>query len=147
MNASLAYLFKSRALISVDYEFLDYSDASFNDRSGYPNDYSGTNSSIDQNLGSSHQIRVGAEYKFNPFVARLGYNYQGNPYKESLRYNDESRSTYSIGGGFRNRNFNFDVALNYRETQIRSYLYSSADVPALTNESATNLIFTVGWRW
>ncbi len=147
VNASLAYLFKSRALISVDYEFLNYSDASFNDRSTYPNDYSGTNSSIDQNLGSAHQIRVGAEYKFNPFVVRLGYNYQGNPYKQSLRYNDESRSTYSIGGGFRNRNFNFDVALNYRETQIRSYLYSSADVPALTNESATNLVFTVGWRW
>lgn len=147
VNVSLAYLIKQRAAISVDYEYLDYSDASFNDRTSYQADFSPENEEINQLLGSSHQLRVGAEYKFNPFVARLGYNYQGNPYSSDQTYNDESRSTYSVGGGFRNKNFNFDVALNLRETEIRSYLYASSDAPANVTETSTNLIFTVGWRW
>ena len=146
VNASLAYLFMSRALISVDYEYLDYADANFNDRASYPTDFSGTNLNINDELGSAHHIRIGAEYKFNPFVVRAGYNYEASPFMEN-QINNNDRSTYSIGGGFRNKNFNFDAALTYRESQLRNYLYSSADVPATTNESVTNLVFTVGWRW
>jgi len=147
INASLAYIHKQSGIISVDYEYVDYSNATFNDRSTFQNDYSMQNNEIRQNFEAAHHVRVGAEYKINPFVVRLGYNYQGNPYKKSLIYNDESRSTYSIGGGFRNNNFNFDVAVNLRETKIRSYPYRSADAPVMTTENANNLIFTVGWKW
>ncbi|MBL4710772.1 MAG: outer membrane protein transport protein [Flavobacteriales bacterium] len=145
--ASMAYLLGQNGAINAEYEYLNYSSASFYDKSKYPNDYSPQNDEIDLLLTSAHNVRVGAEYKFNPFVARIGYNYQGNPYDSQLTEVGEGRSTYSIGGGFRNKNFNFDMALNYREMSITEGIYSTVDAPAVIDESETNLVFTFGWRW
>lgn len=145
--ASLAYLLGQNGAINAEYEYVNYSSANFNDKSDYPNDYTPQNNEIDRLLTSAHNVRVGAEYKFNPFVARIGYNYQGNPYESKLTESGEGRSTYSIGGGFRNKNFNFDVALNYREMEVTEAIYNTVDAPALINESETNLVFTFGWKW
>lgn len=147
VNASFAYLYKQRGAINVEYEFVDYSTAFFNDRSEFSNDYSPQNDEIESLLTHAHNVRIGAEYKFNPFVIRAGYNYQGNPYNEKLTIADESRSTYSLGGGFRNKNFNFDVGLNWRKMNIDENFYNSTDAIATIEERETNVVFTVGWRW
>ncbi|MFT6166423.1 MAG: hypothetical protein ACJAV5_000083 [Vicingaceae bacterium] len=147
INASIAYLFMQKAAINIEYEFVDYSTAFFNDRTKFSNDYSAQNDEIENLLVSAHNIRVGAEYKFNPFVIRAGYNYQGNPYDDNLTIADESRNTYSFGGGFRNNNFNFDVGINWRKMNINENFYSSTDAIATIEERETNVVFTVGWRW
>lgn len=147
INASIAYLFMQKAAINIEYEFVDYSTALFNDRNEFSNDYSTQNDEIETLLVSAHNVRVGAEYKLNPFVIRAGYNYQGNPYDENLTIADESRNTYSVGGGFRNNNFNFDVGINWRKMNINENFYSSTDAIATIEERETNVVFTVGWRW
>ena len=147
VNASIAYIFLQKAAINVEYEFVDYSTAFFNDRNKFSNDYSPQNDEIETLLVSAHNVRVGAEYKFNPFVLRAGYNYQGNPYNDKLTIADESRNTYSFGGGFRNNNFNFDVGINWREMNRNENFYNSTDAVATIEEKETNVVFTVGWRW
>jgi hypothetical protein len=147
VNASLAYLFMQRAALNVDYEYVNYSTSFFNDRNEFNNDYTPQNDGIEEFLTSAHHVRVGAECKINPFVIRAGYNYQGNPYSVNFTDADESRSTYSIGGGFRNKNFNFDVAMNWRNVALTEKFYDSADQTATIDERETNVVFTFGWRW
>ena len=75
-NAGIAYAFGAVALLSVDYELANYGNCRY--RLAYYDDnydFSYTNQDIKDNLGASHQIRVGAEIKFHPALAlRLGYN-------------------------------------------------------------------------
>ena len=147
VTASLAYIILQRAAINVDYEYIDYSTAFFNDRQGFQNDYSFQNLEIQDILTNAHHVRVGGEFKINPFVLRAGYSYQGNPYDPEFSISDESRNTYSLGGGFRNKNFNFDVGVNWRQMTLNERFYSSTDAMAAIEETETNVIFTFGWRW
>ena len=147
INASMAYIFMQKAAINIEYEFVDYSTAFFNDRTEFSNDYSAQNDEIEDLLVSAHNVRVGAEYKFNPFVLRAGYNYQGNPYNDNRTIADEGRSTYSFGGGFRNKNFNFDVGINWRKMNINENYYNSTDAITVIEETETNVVFTCGWKW
>ena len=147
VTASLAYIILQRAAVNVDYEYIDYSTAFFNDRKDFQNDYSFQNLEIQDILTNAHHVRVGAEYKVNPFVIRVGYSYQGNPYDPDFSVADESRNTYSVGGGFRNNNFNFDVGINWRQMTLNENFYSSTDAIAAIKETETNVVFTLGWRW
>ncbi len=147
VTASLAYIILQRAAINVDYEYIDYSAAFFNDRQGFQNDYSFQNLEIQDILTNAHHVRVGGEFKINPFVLRAGYSYQGNPYDPEFSISDESRNTYSLGGGFRNKNFNFDVGVNWRQMTLNERFYSSTDAMAAIEETETNVLFTFGWRW
>lgn len=146
-NLSLAYIFMQKAAINFDYEYVDYATAKFNDKTDFEKDYSAQNDQIETNFTGTHNFRVGAEYRFNPFAFRLGYNYQGNPYASNVPGFDESRSTYSIGGGFRHKNFNFDVGINIREMTASDGVYTTSDARATIDETETNLILTAGWRW
>lgn len=145
-NASLAYLFGPSAAINVDYEYVNFSTAQFNDRQGFETDFSASNQEIEEVLEAGHNVRVGAEIKLNPFILRGGFNYESNPYS-SLSALEGGRTTYSLGGGFRNKNFNLDVALSRRFSEISQPVYAAADSFAEINETETNLVFTVGWRW
>ncbi len=147
VTASLAYIILQRAAINVDYEYIDYSTAFFNDRKGFQNDYSFQNLEIQDILTNAHHVRVGAEYKVNPFVIRAGYSYQGNPYDPDFSVADESRNTYSVGGSFRKNNFNFDVGINWRQMTLNENFYSSTDAITAIEETETNVVFTLGWRW
>ena len=147
VTASLAYIILQRAAVNVDYEYIDYSTAFFNDRKDFQNDYSFQNLEIQDILTNAHHVRVGAEYKVNPFVIRVGYSYQGNPYDPDFSVADESRNAYSVGGGFRNNNFNFDVGINSRQMTLNENFYSSTDAIAAIEETETNVVFTLGWRW
>ena len=143
---SLGLIPNKNLALNVDYDYIDYGNAEYNDRKDFSADFSEQNFEIQENLRGTHNVRVGAELKFNPFVVRAGYNYQGNPYSAIISL-DESRSTYSLGGGIKNKNFNFDVALNYRKTNTEDRFYNSNNTVAKIEEIETNLLFTFGWRW
>lgn len=78
-NAGIAYTFGKAALLSVDYEVLNYGGNRFRSRteSGiyYPNSYfDNTNADIRDVLGWSHSVRVGVELNVAAGVAlRAGY--------------------------------------------------------------------------
>ena len=78
-NVGVAYTLGTKAVLSADYEFVNYGQARFKSRtSDYEysvGNFSDVNLDIKDLLGPSHQLRVGGEFKINSdFSLRAGYN-------------------------------------------------------------------------
>lgn len=146
--ASLAYIHNRSASINLDYEYVDYTKAQLDDNRNDEFDFSTANAEIDNNLEGTHNVRVGGEYKLSPFVLRAGYRYESNPFSSRLALGpDESRETYSLGGGFRSKNFNLDLAYRFSKMDALDPLLSTVDFPALSEEERHSVMITLGWKW
>jgi hypothetical protein len=143
---SFAYLFGKRGLVSIDYEYVDYSkvklksydDYKYNDAA----DVSLDNTEIHSVYRSVGNLRVGGEFKpVDALSLRLGYESYGNPY-ESNAHNlsqpnkDYKYNTYNCGIGYRINNVSFDVAYSVGRKTEFSYQY----LDALTDELVKNHI-------
>jgi len=114
------------ALLSVDYEYLNYGSALFS-QTGDGYNYSRKNSEIKNALKSAGNLRVGGEYRLNNLYLRSGYGYYGKPFKSNEQNADLNYRTLSGGVGFRARNISFDFAyVNYKSMQY-NYLYQLPD--------------------
>lgn len=82
MRASLgiAYTFGSFALLSADYEYVDYSTIKMRDYQGRSAEFDEDNQYIRNNYGISNIFRIGAEIRPTSRLSlRGGYNYYGTP--------------------------------------------------------------------
>ena len=141
-------MFQQKGALNIDYEFINYSSARLNNRRNDQFDFSNGNNDISNTLNGAHNIRVGGEYNFLPFVVRAGYRYEGNPFSTNLTFNpDGTRTTYSIGGGLKSRNYNFDVAYFFSTMDLVDPFHQTADAPVNISEAFHSLIMTIGWRW
>jgi hypothetical protein len=145
---SVGLVFSNKAAVNADYEYVDYTGARLNDNRDYPYDFSEANNQIDNVLNASHNVRFGGEYKEGPFAVRAGFRYESNPYGSRVSFKpDEARKTYSLGGGFRSKNYNIDVAYSFFNTPTTEQLFTTAGAAAKIDEREHNLILTVGWKW
>lgn len=145
---SLAYLIGQKAAINVEYEYVDYTHAKLNDSENSRFDFSAQNEGIRNTLQGTHNVRVGAEVKEGPFVFRAGFRYDDNPYNSEVAFSpNENRSTYSLGGGFRSKNYNIDIGYSTFKTEIIDQVYNTSTETAKIEEREHNLVFTVGWKW
>ncbi len=148
LNASMAYVLGRAALFNVDYEYVNYSDASFDDSKYDPYDFSYANEEIGRVLAPTHNLRFGSEMRFDPFVARLGFRYEGNPYSNKAFFNpDENRKTYSLGGGFRVKNFNIDLSYAMSQMDFIDPFYETSPNQANISRTDHLVTATVGWKW
>ncbi len=144
---SLAFVIKKTAIISVDYEFVDYSLARLRS-----NDYffKIENNSIQTHYTMASNIRAGLEYRYGPFSIRGGYALYGNPYNTSEVDNDGSVTAYSGGFGIRDKEFYFDIAYIYTTKSEKYYLYSPDIVAveaATLNSHSNRIMATFGFRF
>ena len=124
-----AVVLSKKAILSLDYEFIDYSNAKFTDgEDGF--DFNGTpdfpeaNDIIKSSYESVGNLRAGLEYRVSSALSlRGGIANFGNPYKSNSI--DESYNMYSVGFGIREGNFFFDAAYSYSDKD-ESYLYYNA---------------------
>jgi len=127
-----AVVLSKKALLSLDYEFIDYSKAKFTD--GQDDfDFNGTaefpeaNDIIKSSYESVGNLRAGLEYRVSSaFSLRGGFANYGNPYKSSAV--DESYNVYSAGFGIRQGNFFFDAAYSYSNKDESFLYYNSTDL-------------------
>jgi len=145
---SLAYIHQQKASINVEYEYVNYANMRLDDKRDFETDFSSRNDEIDNTLEGTHNVRLGAEYRLDPLVLRAGIRYEDNPFRsnQGLDY-DESRTTYSIGGGYRNKNFNFDVSYSLSSQSFIDNLYNSSPEFAEIDQNLHQLVFTIGWRY
>ncbi|MCZ4695273.1 OmpP1/FadL family transporter [Ancylomarina euxinus] len=123
-----AVVLSKKAILSLDYEFVDYSNAKFSD--GQDDfDFNGTTEAPEANdiIKSSYEsvgnLRAGLEYRVSSALSlRGGFANYGDPYKASSI--DESYNIYSAGFGIRQGNFFFDAAYSYSDKD-ESYIYYS----------------------
>ena len=121
-NASVAYTFANCFALNAEYEYSDYTQTSFPQRSGISKSQT---SEIDYNMKAQEIFRFGAEYFYEGISLRAGYNYQTAPFKTSAYkfldaagitetsteyMNKFEKETVTLGGGYRGEVFYFDVA-------------------------------------
>lgn len=124
---SAATVLMQKAIISVDYEYVDYSSAKY---SGGPYDYSWENDAIKSTYTGGHNVKVGAEYRFNSLLSlRGGYNYMSSPYKHK-GYNfvnsipgGNKIQAVSAGFGLNFGQMYCDAAYTYRFSEDKSVFY------------------------
>lgn len=120
ITGSFAYVFGKSGLISMDYKYKDYSHTEF----GPENDpyFRGINSEMSRILGSTHEVRVGGEYKINHFRFRGGYRFEGSPYKDSVTMGD--LNSFSAGLGYSFGPVKLDLSYVNVHTSSREQFFS-----------------------
>ncbi|MBC36086.1 MAG: hypothetical protein CL663_08615 [Bacteroidetes bacterium] len=142
---SVAFIIGKFGLISADYEYVDYSTAKFS-ASGYS--FIDENSEIKNFYTNTTNIRLGTEWRVMNFAVRGGFAYYGSPFADNG--NDASIKSYSLGTGYKERNFYMDLAWVYSDKTEDQYLYGFGAVAtnaASSNTMISNFTFTVGFRF
>lgn len=144
---SLAFVFKKVAILSVDYEFVDYTMSRLR-----ATDYSfiTENNSIQNNYNYAGNIRAGLEYRFGEFAIRGGYAIYQSPYNPAEVDNDGMMSAFSGGFGVRDKDFFFDIAYVYTMMDEDYYLYSPNVVnisPAAMSNTSSQIMATIGFKF
>jgi hypothetical protein len=140
----VAVQIKKIALLSADYEFVDYSIAKFSHtQDSY--DYSSKNRDIKNSLKSASNIRLGGELRLNKLYLRTGYGYYGKAFKPGEDNQNLDYTSISGGIGYREQNLSIDFAYtnySYSQTNIL-YPLDSSFVPASAKLSTHTNMFTL----
>lgn len=124
---SAAFIAPGRGLLSVDYEYVNYSMTKFENEDFDSFEFDTQNQAIKDKLQGTSNLRVGAEVKCSPNVAlRAGYAIYGNPCK----YIDKTfeRQIFSFGAGVGNEDVFFDLTGSYHLFETKKVLYESKSV-------------------
>ena len=117
---SAAIIVGKTGLISVDYEYVDYTQAKLN---AIDYNFRTENDAIRNNFTSCNNLRFGTEWRMNSVSFRGGYALQESPYASSI--NDNILKTYSLGIGYQADGFGLDFAWVHGQRTQDYYLYPS----------------------
>lgn len=142
--AGAAVQIKKIALLSADYEFIDYSTARFSE-AGDDYDYSEKNLEIKNSLKSASNIRLGAEVRLNKMYLRTGYGYYGKAFKSGEINDGLNYNSLSFGTGFREQNLSIDLAYTHYAYSQKYILYPLPDSfdPAIADLDIRKNMFTL----
>lgn len=145
--AGAAIQIQKSALLSFDYEYLDYSITRFSKASdGY--DYYDENQAIRDIYKSAHNFKAGAEYRLGMLYMRGGYGYYGKAFSAAEANSDTFHSIISGGLGIRQSNFFFDVGFSKLQNSEKYFMYNHENVDPVTIETAkNNFQATLGFRF
>ncbi len=115
--AGVAVQIKKIGLLSADYEYVDYSTASFSE-TGDGFDYTEMNNEIKNNLKAANNIRLGGELRLNQLYLRTGYGYYGKAFQGGDTNQNLDYRSLSFGVGFREQRVSIDFGFtNYKYDQ------------------------------
>lgn len=161
VNAGIAYTFGGFGFISADYEMTDYSTAKYSEKgdNDFNNSFRDVNDGIKNQLGTSHELRIGTEFRPVPeYSIRAGYTYNVSPtyvYETSSKKTiHDEKNAFSIGAGYSSPG-SFFMDLAARLTEWRSDYYTlyedylnDGSVPELKcSRSRWDVVLTLGWRF
>ncbi|WP_268847338.1 OmpP1/FadL family transporter [Flavobacterium aestivum] len=142
LTGSIAYVFGKFGLISLDYKYKDYSCTQFSPE----NDpyFRGINNAMKNSLGSSNEVRVGAEYKIHNFRLRGGYRFEGSPYNDSSTVGDLNSFSGGLGYSFGAIKLDFAYAYAHSSSQQQFFTQGfteSAHIDTYKNNFTMTLLF------
>lgn len=143
--ANVAFIIDRSALISIDYEFVDYSNARFRS-----NNYTffEENDNIRNYFKEGHNIRIGGEYRYGPISFRMGGAYYDSPFESSNINKDFRTLVYSGGVGIRTSNMYLDFSFSRIANENYYFLYQGYGVdsePANIKVNQNRFVTTIGF--
>jgi hypothetical protein len=147
INAGLAFQLGSSAILSADYEYLDYSTAKLKDGAdGY--NFNGENSDIKASLKAANNLRFGAEYHLGSLYFRGGYSYYGSAFQTGTLNENKHYSGYSLGLGYRQKPFYIDFAFAGLMSKEQYLMYSDSRLnPAEIKSNYNTFSATIGLKF
>lgn len=161
---SVASVLGGKAILSLDYELIDYTKTKYSDRNSYYYDYQNfdpVNRDIKSQYKLTSTIRLGGEYRFTPQLSgRLGYQWQQSPYEDLnpdkiihtagsvtqfVVSGDKQYITWGLGYRF-TKNFYTDLAFVYRTQDSDLYFFDTAEKIKLKENSFQGAL-TLGFRF
>lgn len=145
-SASLVY--GKSGLVSIEYEFADYSSARLNS-ADYK--FSTENNSINNDYTAAHNIRLGTEWRLDDIYFRGGYAFLGSPYKSGI--NTGKGNQFSLGLGLRQPDYYVDFAWVGSTFKENRYIYETPDAQdffmpmAKQTFNRQQYMLTLGWRF
>lgn len=135
-DASAAFIFGNKGMITFDYEFVNYRNAYLSCRDY---DYSYINRALDDIFKATSNFRLGGEYRVKSVCFRAGYAFYGSPY--GLSEKNFRTNNFSLGIGHTIHSFTIDAAYVYGRTTNSYYVYApySDQIPEADFEN-TNII-------
>jgi hypothetical protein len=147
---SAAIIIGKTGVISADYEYVDYTTTALRSEGGTGNEYNfvNENAQIQQQFVQASNLKVGTEWRLQPFSIRAGYALHANPYRDDATASDGLRTTYSFGLGFRDSGYFIDLAYTLSTWGTDYYLYDPSKVEAATIDNTfSQVTFTLGFRY
>lgn len=142
-------LSQQKGFITADVEYVNYAQAGFHDAQGnqdYKDYYKQLKEVIKNQYGSTVNLRLGGELKFNTFMVRLGGAYYGDPY-----LNEDAHTLRLTGGiGYRNKGFFIDLSYSHASQKDVTYPYLLQDKPnhaAVLNNTGEYIGITFGFKY
>ena len=133
---------KKLALLSAEYEFVDYSAARFSE-TGDDYDYSEKNLEIKNSLKPTGNLRLGGELRLSKFYLRSGFGYYGKAFKAGEDNDHMDHTSISFGAGYREQNISVDFGFASLQNSQKYILYTSQAGNAISNLNITKNLFTV----
>lgn len=148
INAGVALQIGTLALVSADYEYVDYTKAKLSHGAdGY--DFVNENSDLKSSLKGTNNLRLGAELRLGSLYLRGGYRFYGSSFKEGSLNEDWTYNMYSAGIGYRQKSFYLDLSFTDRLSSESYMMYD--DAPYLDPTSIDNndkmITATVGLKF
>jgi len=153
LMGNLAYILGKKALISVDYEYVNYGGGELRNSNFavQEQNFDVPNQIADEIYGETHNAAAGTEIRLaKNFRARAGLRYQQSPFQGESVTDKLSEDTFTFTGGFgfRKDGFYIDSALILTSASREFYAYDSALIPAAeTALTRINWLTTLGWRF
>lgn len=147
-NAGVALQIQKRAIISADYEYVDYSMTHFSNAIDKQN-FSNENSDIREMYKSASNLRLGAELRLSNIYLRGGYSYYGKAFQKDTDSKDLDYNSLSFGIGFRQQNFYLDLACTALSSKRLYYMYSDQGYldPATIKTMRNTFTATFGYKF
>lgn len=139
LSASMAYLFGTNGLISVDYSYKDYSTMRFS-----PGDiaaFAQENTKIDDLFKGASTFKIGGEYRLNQLSLRGGFQFEESPYKNTQTMND--LSGFSLGLGYNFGSFKVDLGYARTEQERKEQFFPNSAFTNATLVNTTENFFTL----
>lgn len=129
--------------INADYELVDYRRGIL--KSQDAGVFDNANKALKEKYTLTGNLKFGIELNTKPVMFRIGWASYGSPFGEQITGN-YVRNSFSVGGGFKTKNFYYDIAFvkTYIGKQIY-YMYNPQYVnPANIQLNLTQIVFTIG---
>jgi hypothetical protein len=168
-------IFEKTGLVSVDVDYMDYSQASLSDNLSGGTFVAANRAVTTLGNASAIHFRVGGELRSNEYYLRGGYanfasfwNAEGEKYDDLSTYEGTNRTyqvknfrstrqAFTLGGGYRIEEFYLDLALIYQIDHLKYNLYEMPVNAAslgwgvspviLQKRTQIGMIFTFGFRF
>lgn len=144
LNAGAAYFIEKYGVLTVDVEYMDYSNSRLTDNDNFLRE---DNQDIPEFYGSALNTRIGGELRYDNLRFRLGYAHQQSPYSGDYEGNYDTNTfsggnTYSAGIGLRLKAFFADLAVVRQQRNLLYYPSGRPDVSIQNRQ--TSALLTVG---